>query len=755
MAAGVGPYGVVGRGRALHPAVGVVSEYGSLFDQHQALLRASAIPGDLARERGYVSVDTKKRLEGLGFSQQQRRVPGLLIPVWDERGQVPLYQYRPDSPRRTDAGKAVKYETLARARMVVDVPPRVRDRLGDPKVPLWLTEGVRKADSAVAAGLCCRALLGVWNWRGANTEGGKVALAFWESVALNERQAFIAFDSDVMLNRTVHDALVRLGAFLQRRGARVAYVYLPTGPGGAKVGLDDYLAAGGTVDGLVKLASAEPLSKPLLDEDAPNAAASPGEPEMSGKVPEHRPPRRRTLAEVETTWGNYLAGDDKDDLVPLHAVLATYAANLHLDGDPVWLMLVAGSSGGKTEHATSLARLPKVALRSTITGEAALLSGTSSKERAEHATGGLLREVGSQGLLILKDFTTILSLHRETRAQVLAALREVYDGKWSRSVGTDGGQTLEWSGKLGLVACCTSVLDQAHGVIATMGDRYIILRLSPTGRRERGRRALAHAGREAGMRKELADAVAGLFADGRPADPHELDDKVTERLVTLADLVTLARSPIARDFSGEVNLVLDPEQPTRLVKQLASLYRAAGAVGLDRATSWALVLRVGMDSIPQLRRRALEHLAGKGQASTTAVAAAIAHPTKTTKRALEDLAAHGVLIRTAQGQGRADLWELEPEMAEAWSVVQAPAGTLPDISGSPPSDGDATSNGDASNARTGQLLEADGEVPGSGQRAFVCDRCGARRIAIVDMAGLPHPECGGRFRAAEPQEVER
>jgi hypothetical protein len=38
------------------------------------------------------------------------------------------------------------------------------------------------------------------------------------------------------------------------------------------------------------------------------------------------------------------------------------------------------------------------------------------------------------------DFTSILSQNRDTRGQVLAALREVYDGSWDRPVGADGGK---------------------------------------------------------------------------------------------------------------------------------------------------------------------------------------------------------------------------------------------------------------------------------------------------------------------------
>ena len=53
---------------------------------------------------------------------------------------------------------------------------------------------MRKADALVSIGLCCVALLGVWNFRGTNDAGGKVALADWESVALNGRGFEDRFD---------------------------------------------------------------------------------------------------------------------------------------------------------------------------------------------------------------------------------------------------------------------------------------------------------------------------------------------------------------------------------------------------------------------------------------------------------------------------------------------------------------------------------------------------------------------------------
>jgi hypothetical protein len=118
--------------------------------------------------------------------------------------------------------------------------------------------------------------------------------------------------------------------------------------------------------------------------------------------------------------------------VGLRATLACYAANMHLPGDAVWLGLVAGSSTGKTETATALSRAPGAHVRATLSGEAALLSGTPAKDWAPGATGGLLRRVGARGVLVLKDFTSILGMQRDKRGAILAALREVYDGRWSR-----------------------------------------------------------------------------------------------------------------------------------------------------------------------------------------------------------------------------------------------------------------------------------------------------------------------------------
>jgi hypothetical protein len=253
----------------------------NLSQNHVEFLRKRAVADDVAAARGYRTAQTKSELAALGFGRTQQLAPALVIPIWSVSGEVAGYVLRPDAPRLNEKGKPRKYEMKAGGQMVIDTHPftsRSPDGapplIADPVVPLFVTEGPAKADSALSAGLCCIALLGVWNWRGTNEAGGKTALADWESVALNGRRVYLAFDSDAMEKPAVHAALTRLKSFLESRHAEVRIIYLPPGERGEKVGLDDFIAArraAGAGDAAMRsalLALASETLRPLPRADA-------------------------------------------------------------------------------------------------------------------------------------------------------------------------------------------------------------------------------------------------------------------------------------------------------------------------------------------------------------------------------------------------------------------------------------------------------------------------------------------------------
>jgi hypothetical protein len=254
------------------------------------------------------------------------------------------------------------------------------------------------------------------------------------------------------------------------------------------------------------------------------------------------------------------------DTGALDVVLGTVAAN-RLDGDPVWTVLVSPPGEGKTELLNAISGLADAHPAGTLT-EASLLSGTPKKEHAANARGGLLRAIGDYGIIVAKDFGSVLSMNRDARAGVLAALREVFDGAWTRHVGTDGGKTLTWKGKVGLVGGCTPTIDRHHAVMGAMGERFTLYRLPGVDPDVQARQALRHAGRERAMRSELADAARSVLE--HLDQPRQRDDDETDRLIALATLVVRARSAVERDgYSREIELVPGSEAPTRLVIVLA------------------------------------------------------------------------------------------------------------------------------------------------------------------------------------------
>jgi hypothetical protein len=127
--------------------------------------------------------------------------------------------------------------------------------LGDPSVPLWVTEGSKKADALASQGACVISLTGVWGFKGRNEFGGITMLADWDFITLKGRRVNLAFDSDIVDKSEVQKALQRLAQHLENKQAKIFIVRVPGG-NGAKVGVDDYLAGGHT------LADAEALTEP-------------------------------------------------------------------------------------------------------------------------------------------------------------------------------------------------------------------------------------------------------------------------------------------------------------------------------------------------------------------------------------------------------------------------------------------------------------------------------------------------------------
>jgi len=363
----------------------------------------------------------------------------------------------------------------------------------------------------------------------------------------------------------------------------------------------------------------------------------------------------------------------------VYATLGAVAAN-RLDGDPFWLMIVGASSSGKTVVLDSLSDLSEYHMASTIT-EAGLLSGATSRD--PNATGGLLDEVGERGLIVAPDFGTLLSEHAATRNRIFACLREVFDGKLVRRLGTNGGVPRAWMGHAGFLGAVTQAIDSPNLNLGLLGERFSYFRMPASTPNDEYLACVVadeHAGHQQQIRAGRSAAVAAFFADLAPPDelPAELpalSEPERDRLVTLATIGARCRSPVERDWrTREIEMVPDHERATRLFGQLRQFHAGLVVIGTPPSIYWPLLAKVALDGIHPGRRAVMDYLIEVGGAHSTSSIAGHCRFTETpTRRHLQDLHAHGALDRV---NAAPELWAPSEWLREQWWAVSDAAPTL-------------------------------------------------------------------------------
>jgi DNA-binding transcriptional ArsR family regulator len=347
------------------------------------------------------------------------------------------------------------------------------------------------------------------------------------------------------------------------------------------------------------------------------------------------------------------------DPYPLYILMAALVAN-YANGRPVWLMLVGPPSCGKSELLNSLLSLPQIVEGGSITGPGALLSATRKKDRAKDATGGLLREIGDRGALVIKEFTSILSLPSETMRSVLGAFREVYDGRWTRKVGTDGGNDQHWSGKMALLTGCTESIDHHHSLVSDMGERFVFYRYESSEGWSEAFKALSVTNSET-----LSDTLQALVCEfalelgldwDYPPDLTPLDTHDKQRLIAFSQFCSNGRSAVIRDpYTKEIVQASMSEYPIRLSVVLGQLLRSLRYIGVDEPDCWSVVRKVALDSIPGTRRLTLLALLS-GRSGVSDIADHVRVSQTTVRRSLEELQIHNMVDRKDVGLWSVSDW---------------------------------------------------------------------------------------------------
>jgi hypothetical protein len=208
-------------------------------------------------------------------------------------------------------------------------------------------------------------------------------------------------------------------------------------------------------------------------------------------------------------------------------------------------------------------------------------------------------------VLVIKDFTTVLSMQQQAREEINGVLRDAYDGEITKIFGTG---TKHYKSKFGIIAGVTPIIDAFMEAESALGERFLRFRFDPPqGMEEQAvylRKAVSNIGTEDTMRSTLRAVSSEClnYDFGRmplPVIPTDMED----RLIYLSVIVSMLRGTVTRDkYSREITTKPFIEIGTRLAKQFTKLlygigqFRCVDTVG---EYEFSIIKTIALSTIPE------------------------------------------------------------------------------------------------------------------------------------------------------------
>lgn len=337
---------------------------------------------------------------------------------------------------------------------------------------------------------------------------------------------------------------------------------------------------------------------------------------------------RNTLLNNLQEW-LYIADEQAIDI--LFSVVVSH----YLPGEPVWLFLIGPPGGTKTELLRAFQGDPFYTI-STLTPQT-LVSGLNKKGEVD-----LLPHLDGK-VLIIKDFTSILSRDSKDQAQIFADLRDCYDGYLEKAFGSGVGKK-GFHSKFDLLAGVTPAIDMYRVIHGVLGERFLKVRLK-TDENKAIDKAASIMGREEEMRTSLANTVQGCMDYfGKRISESSIptcNEKTLEQIKALGNITAKLRSEVARDRYHTVLYYPEAEIGTRLTKQLLKLAQSLAVLHEQEEignNDMQCLVRVAKDSIPRQRLELIEVLESTDEyMNSTYIGECSNTPTQTVKETLEEL----------------------------------------------------------------------------------------------------------------------
>ena len=247
-----------------------------------------------------------------------------------------------------------------------------------------------------------------------------------------------------------------------------------------------------------------------------------------------------------------------------------------LQGDPIWMFLVAPPGGSKTEILSTFDKCFNVYITSSLTSHS-LISGASFKNGQDLS---LIPQLNGK-TLVIKDFTSILGKRENEKDEIFGILRDAYDGKCGKVFGT--GLHRYYSSHFSILGGVTPPIYELSSQYAGLGERFLKFfigdNLVHTGEENIILRSMRNVNKELSMREEMAEIVKDyviLLSEYMKRDNFKLpivSEEIEKKIVACAQFVARMRAIVLRDKYNSEMILSKPsaEVGSRIGKQLIRL----------------------------------------------------------------------------------------------------------------------------------------------------------------------------------------
>ena len=363
-----------------------------------------------------------------------------------------------------------------------------------------------------------------------------------------------------------------------------------------------------------------------------------------------------------------------DDFLACVATCLAVCISPYVPEEPIWIFLVGPPSGGKTTLVECFGDSHMYCECQSQLHSKMLVSGYRDADGDDSSFLPKLK----MRTLIIKDYTTVLSMPREAQSELNGILRDVFDGSYKK---TFGNKVVRHYGKIkfGMINSVTRAIHAAGA--SWLGERF--LKIECLGEDFNEYAHIHHSldnyeGKDQ-KRAKLQRAVIGYLDHLISNMPNQLPDVSKEFedqvIIPCALLISYLRTQVER--RGDDSLLYRPakEVASRLAIQLKKITQCLMLVFKDEVPSARIiriVTKIALDSCIPFHLEVVNAVGNKAGITKAELRKELNVPDKNVARLIQDLMQLRVLEYelTKVGRKEVDSYRLNRTIKHIWQQVR-------------------------------------------------------------------------------------